>query len=54
MGKTLSTGNNTLLITAWDIDLPGTIDSGSGLTRIMGSFPNQTFGVGMFAKAVTH
>ena len=44
-GKTITTGS-ALVVTAWDIDLVGNLDSGSFATYVHGAKPAQTFGVG--------
>ena len=49
-GKTLTSNDCTVTITAWDIDLDGSINSGIEATNIHGSKLLQTVGLGATAK----
>jgi hypothetical protein len=48
--KQLSSTNNELLITAWDIDIDGTITVGTNSVSIHGAKASQTLGLGATAK----
>jgi hypothetical protein len=45
-GKTLNTNRGELTVTAWDVDLDGSISSGTAVVRIHGSKVVQTIGLG--------
>jgi len=45
-GMTIESNNNNVFITAWDVALDGTIDSGTAVTHIHGAKINQTIGLG--------
>jgi hypothetical protein len=48
--KTITTANGDLAITAWDVDLPGSIDSGIASISVHGAKVSQTFGLGATAQ----
>ena len=49
-GKELTTGNHMLLVTTYDLDLPGAFNSGTNSTVIHGASESQSFGLGDTSK----
>ena len=48
--KTVTTFNGDMTVTAWDIDMAGSVDAGIAAITIHGSTTDQTFGMGQTAK----
>jgi hypothetical protein len=53
-GKTVSSGNSAVTITAWDLDLDGSLDLGTGAAEIHGAQTSQTIGVGTVSAMDMH
>ena len=49
-GKTLTTDNGDMIVTAWDLDLDGGFNTGEGTLFLMGAKAGQTIGLGGVPK----
>ena len=48
--KTVSSNNNNVVITAWDLDLQGELEVGDGTAVLTGAHNAQTMGIGATAQ----
>jgi hypothetical protein len=52
-GAVIGTNSGNMVVTAWDIDLPGSIDTGKGHLEFYASVPNQGIGIGVVSQEMT-
>lgn len=53
-GRTVTSNDSELTVTAWDVDLAGSVDSGTAATNIHVSTPLQTIGLGATSVTTTN